>query len=344
MKKQIAVICLSSLMAVFGSCGFASAPVEEAHEYVPIVQKPAAVAGSVDTDGTADGSAPVEEAGKSQGQGFSLSSLPRTTWQDSSQHNKGQKTQLAFNDGLGPATDSTSVGMSSEQRLMYLSGQVDRLVKANLPQSVNGLQQEVAQLRGQLQDQERVIKKLQSQQQNLYQNVNAQIKQLQDQITSPNSTSNALNGVAKPPAVHPFTSASMQPTPQATGVVKKNDLQSYQLAFGQLMNKQYAKAEKGFDQYLQSYPRGKYASNVTYWLGELAFIKKHYAEAEAAFGKVINNYPRSNKIADAHYKLAVTHLRLGKTNMAKAELQAVEKRYAGKTVARLARLQLQQLM
>lgn len=313
MKKKCLVIGFSSLVC---SVSLAAAPVEEAHEYIPAAQQPV-----------------VNTAPQAKESGFSLANLPAARWKDSADQEDAKPVRLALNDELGPARDSTTISMSSEQRLLYLSRQMNNLTKMNLPQEMNNLQQQVAQLKGQLQDQGRMIKTLQTQQENFYQNINAKIKQLQNQITTPSGGDNKSTSTTVP----------LTTTSAAKPVVKVSDMNAYQAAFSQLMNKQYASAQQGFNRYLQDYPQGKYSGNVNYWLGEIALIQKRYPQAEAAFLQVVNHYQGSGKVADARYKLAITHLKMGQAAKAKGELQLIEKQNAGKTVARLAKLQLQQM-
>ena len=326
-RMKIKLIALSLMLAC--SVGLASAPVEEAHEYVPA---PAQMAQNEPA------TTQVEE--KSTSRGFSLAKLPKTRWHDYSSDPSPQRVRVAMEDGLGPARDSTTINMSQEQRLMYVSQQVDKLMKLDIPAAINALEQEVAQLKGQLDAQEKEIKTLQTQQESSYQHINLQIKQLQNQITTPGSSSNALNnGTA--PSKQP-TETVKKPLTQVS-LNRVSDTQAYQAAFSQLMNKKYVRAQQDFNSYLRDYPDGKYGGNVNYWLGEIALIQKRYPQAETAFSEVVNHYQRSGKLIDASYKLAITHLKMGQKNKAKTELAAIERQNAGRTVARLAKLQLQQI-
>lgn len=335
MRIKLIVWCLASTLTL--GCGFslAAAPVEEAHEYIPAADQ---------EDSTGEDAAQPIEA-KQPSHGFSLAKLPRAKWHDYSNDSSPQKVHVALAEGLGPARDSTTINMSEEQRLLYVSQQVDKLMKLDIPGVINELQQEVAQLKGQLQSQERAIKTLQSQQQSLYQNMNTQIKQLQNQITTPNNSGQVLNNGSMP-----NNKQSSEPAPVNKSLTqasvsspKRSDTEVYQAAFSRLMNKQYSSAQQGFNSYLRDYPNGKYSGNVNYWLGEIALIQKRYPQAETAFSEVVNHYQKSGKLVDASYKLAITHLKMGKSNLAKTELLAIEKQNAGRTVARLAKLQLQQM-
>lgn len=329
MKKLVLLAVMATLGA--GLC-FADAPVEEAQAYFP-KQENREVAEQTDPAETVESTPKQEE-------GFSLTHLPHQSWKNSEDTSSDEPVRLALNDELTPARDSTTTNMSSEQRLLYLSQQMDNLTNMNLPSEINDLQQQVAQLRGQLQDQDRTIKMLQAQQENFYENVNSKLKQLQDQITTPASSSASLNAGVKSDnasTVSALTSMDgMKP-------VQASDTEAYQIAFNSLMDKHYAKAREGFNAYLQNYPQGKYSGNVNYWLGEIALLEQRYPQAEAAFSEVVNRFQDSGKAEDARYKLAITHLKMGKTAKAKDELLAIQKQSAGNSVARLAKLQLQQL-
>jgi tol-pal system protein YbgF len=300
MKKRV-IVCLVPVLVWVCSIGQAAAPVEEAHEYVPNpVPEQAAVAGK-------------------PSRGFSLSHLPKVRWKDSLDQEAPQKVHLALREASTPVDDLSSADMTSDQRLMYLDQRVDKLMKMDVPEVVNNLQQQITWLRDQLEAEGRTIESLQSRQKILYKRLKSQPAQLHDR-------KNQLD----------------TPMPQVSA--KENtDTGAYQVAFDQLMNKQYARAEQSFNQYLQAYPQGRYRGNVNYWLGEIALIEKKYPQAETAFSQVASQYPHSGKVADANYKLAITHLKMGKVEQAKSEFLAIEKNSAGNTVAHLAKLQLQQI-
>jgi tol-pal system protein YbgF len=335
----IGVACLAC------SLSFAAAPVEEAQEYMP------------ETDQAVVKAAPEEDQG-----GFRVTQSSNDSWKDSEK--EGEETFSPVHESLsderapGSDSDSSSNRMSSDSRFLYLSQQVNNLTKLNFPAQVNDIQQEIAQLRGQFQDLERRIKTLEFRQESFYENINAQIKQLQNHALIPSNeasqpSSPAPEPMSSPaPAPAPMTSAA---SPSITSVsvekrqtpvspkVKLNETQAYEAAFTQLINKEYANAQQGFTLYLQDYPEGRYSGNVNYWLGEIALIEKRYREAEIAFSEVVTRYPDSGKLPDANYKLAITHLKMGQEAKAKVELAFVEKQYAGKTAARLAKLQLEQM-
>lgn len=334
MKKRLTLFWMT---VVLSSAAFSAAPVEEAHDYI---------AGS---DANAQ-DVVAQSTEETTSEGFKLAELPKESWQKPDDVKEEKPVHLAMNDELTPAADSTSMNMSAEQRLLYLSQQVDNLTKMNLASQLNDLQEQVAQLRGQLQDQDRIIKTLQAQQDNFYENMNGKMKQLQDQITTPGGSSNALNGgtptpdnkLSSSPVTPSIASVSLPPS-LVTKRIKLADTDAYQAAFNSLMDKQYAKAQEGFNRYLHDYPDGQYSGNVHYWLGEIALLENRYPQAEASFSEVVSRYQESGKLQDARYKLAITHLKMGETEKAKTELLAIEQQNAGNTVARLAKLQLQEL-
>lgn len=211
---------------------------------------------------------------------------------------------------IEPADQSvTHADMTGDARLLTLAQQVDQLT-----QQLQGTQRQVAQLKGQLEEQAQQLKELQ-----------------------------ARSGVS-PKKGYSLGSYFSSAKKQQAAARPMNETDSYQSAFNLLMQKQYAQAKNQFNAYLKQYPQGQYGSNVNYWLGEIALIERDYSGAEHAFLQVIRQYPQSGKYSDAQYKLAITHLQMGKVDQARKEFTMIEREHAGKTVARLAKLQLQQMV
>jgi tol-pal system protein YbgF len=327
MKRRLIAVAISFFIC---SLSFSAAPVEEAQEYLS-QEKQVALKGA-------------------EQEGFTVETQSKESVNDTPDQEASHKEvededssvlkNQDVKEDLAPARSSSAASMSSEGRFFDLNQQVHHLTQLNLPAKMNEMQQEIAHLTAQLQDQDRRIKNLQSQQENLYEKIHGQMKRLENQapILTKEDKKDASSMEGS------MTSVDVErPIGPTSTRAKVSDTEAYQAAFTQLMNKEYASARQGFSRYLQDYPEGKYSGNVNYWLGEIALIEKRYSQAEAAFSAVVTRYPDSGKLADANYKLAITHLKMGQDGKARVELAFVEKQYAGKTIARLAKLQLEQL-
>ena len=85
----------------------------------------------------------------------------------------------------------------------------------------------------------------------------------------------------------------------------------YDVAYSHVLRKEYERAEMGFRQFLQSYPRDRLAADATFWLGESYLRRQRYREAAEQFLKISREYPKAGKGADSMLKLGIALNGLG---------------------------------
>lgn len=231
--------------------------------------------------------------------------------------------------GAHSATDASQLPMT--QRVTRLEQQLTNIVNMNLPQQITLLQQQIAQMRGQLEVQGHDLQLLNKQLRSFYQDLNNRINQSNNLNSSNNSSS--VNSNPKPNTNVLSGSNSVQ----------LQDANAYQLAFSQLTKRQYSKAQQLFATYMSDYPNGQYVADAHYWLGEIYLAEKNYQKAKTEFDTVISQYPKSAKISDAKLKIAIIHAHLGKIDQAKTELQKIKRNHPNTTAAQLANIRLQQI-
>lgn len=90
----------------------------------------------------------------------------------------------------------------------------------------------------------------------------------------------------------------------------------YDVAYAHVLRKEYERAEMGFREFLQSYPRDRLASDATFWLGESYFQRQRYREAAEQFLKISRDYPKAGKGADSLLKLGMALNGLGARDQA----------------------------
>lgn len=235
-----------------------------------------------------------------------------------------------------PSIDTSSLPLND--RVARVEQQQQNLVNMNLPQQISDLQQQVAQLRGQVQEEQHAMQALTQQQQAFYKDLDNRIKQngaIAAQSKSPVAASpkaSAANAAAAAPAA-PAAPASVQ--------LKENA--AFQAGIDALTKKQYSSALSQFQAYLKAYPNGQFAANATYWLGDIYFTQNNNKQASQQFNNLIKTYPDSAKVPDAQLKLAVIHANSGDVATAKTELQQIIKDHPNSTAAQLANIRLQQL-
>ncbi|MFC1607608.1 tol-pal system YbgF family protein [Candidatus Latescibacterota bacterium] len=117
---------------------------------------------------------------------------------------------------------------------------------------------------------------------------------------------------------------------------------SYEAARAEYEARKYESAISGFMEVLTVAPNSSYADNSYYWIGESYYSLGSFEKALDAFNKVFD-YPKSNKLADSHFKVAKTYLRMGNNDAAKDEFTAVVQKYPGTSAEKYSRTELEKL-
>lgn len=204
------------------------------------------------------------------------------------------------------------------------------------------MQEEIAQLRGMLEEQQNEIQRLKQEGLERYQDLDKRLSggaagAAVDQNSSAAGAIHA-SGTPTPPAGQaPAAPAGNEPADPA-----KEKL-FYEAAFDLIKVKDFDKANQAFSAFLRKYPNSQYAGNAQYWLGEVNLAQGNLQGAGQAFARVSQNYPSHAKVPDSLFKLADVEQRLGNVDKAKGILQQVIAQYPGSSAAQLAQRDLQRL-
>lgn len=175
----------------------------------------------------------------------------------------------------------------------------------------------------------------------------SQMESLQEQVRALASRNGGMNTPsndgAPPPAFGSVTVAPnsgpdgqkdeidrMLAQPQPGGPPGQADMppqQLYEQAYGYLLQKDYASAEQGFEDFLRRNPNHQLAGNAQYWLGESFYVRGQYRPAAAAFLKGYQTYARSPKAPECLLKLAMSLNRLGQKDAACSSFNELATKY-----------------
>jgi len=219
---------------------------------------------------------------------------------------------------------------------------------ADLLAKIQGLQQDIQELRGQLEVQAHDLKQLQQQQLDFYKDLDARIRH--EPIKAAKNTPPTDMNVGPTPATEPAalpvpsskTIAAPIPTTSASGNPADEQI-SYLSAYELIKNKRYDEGLTAMQAFVAHYPDGGYTANAQYWLGELYMVKKEYAQAIEHFNVVLQQFPSSSKSSASLLKIGYALAASGKKEDAKARLLQVVKTYPDTQTARLAATKLQSL-
>jgi tol-pal system protein YbgF len=167
---------------------------------------------------------------------------------------------------------------------------------------IRSLQEEIATLRGLVEEQAYELK---------------QLKQLQldNYIDLDRRISGGSQSAAPAPSDEPLVSPS-------ASVVDDNASEAdvYKAAYDLLNQKDFTGAESAFKDHLTRFPSGDFASNSHYWLGKIAMLKKDYPQAKSWFTDLIANFPSAAKVPDAQLDLGKVYFLMGDKVKAKSLL------------------------
>jgi tol-pal system protein YbgF len=102
---------------------------------------------------------------------------------------------------------------------------------------------------------------------------------------------------------------------------------TYDLAYGYVLRKDYALAEEGFRGFLRRYPSDRLAADANFWLGESLFQRQRYRDAAESFLSVTTKYETSGKAPDALLRLGQSLAQLNEKEAACAALGEVGRKY-----------------
>ena len=229
-------------------------------------------------------------------------------------------TASAVSNAAAPVVDAKDITAVQQQQTSQQSQ-----IMAELILQVNQLQQEVRQLRGQVEEQDYRIKQLTQQQRELYLDLDRRLQggaalstSETDELSSGSTESSGTNS-------------------------SERAQQAYNQAFTLFNEKKYPQAKSAFKSFVADYSTDPLASNAHYLLGQLHFSDKEYAEAEKQFKSVYEKFPETSIKDKAMLKLAQVQELKGDKAAAKATYQQVSKLFPNTTAGRLAKAKLDTL-
>ena len=231
--------------------------------------------------------------------------------------------------GVTHAQSSTPAFQNNSSEAQREAG--NNQATAELFYMIQQLQREVRDLRGQVEEHQHQIGRLQQQGRDRYVDLDQRILELSKAVESGASAAqqptaagaSADSGRLKPTRVY----RSPEPEEQKT----YNDI------IDLIRNKKdYDTAITRLYEFVDTYPEGDLTVNAYYWLGEVYLAKPQLEQARQAFTIVATRYSDHRKAPDAVYKLGVTLDRLGEKDEARRRMSSVVEQYPDSGAAELA--------
>ncbi len=253
------------------------------------------------------------------------------------------------------ALSGTVAAQAPVQDASKLNERIDRLEQLmssetliELHQTVQALQREVQNLRGEVELQGHTLSQLKQRQRELYLDIDRRLQRMEtgQAGASAPATSTAPSMPAGAPAQPGTTTAAVAPgqvSPEVPPVDAAEEQREYQAAFDLLKSGRYDQAAKGFQEFLGKYPSGQYADNANYWLAEAYYVTRKFEPALKQFESLVSGYPQSQKLTHALLKIGYIYDELGQREQAEQVLDDLIKRFPDSTAAGLARKRLQRI-
>lgn len=278
-----------------------------------------------------------------------------------------------------PVTDLSAADI--EQRLQNIERLLQNQGLLDMLQQIQRLQQEVTELRGQIEVNNHELANLKEKQRKLYNDLDQRLQRLQGSTTSAEAETPPLETMSPAedtlPAGDEATTTLRLETIDAgagdtetdtaqsadsveedggdeepaletatvdTGEAKTDPLAAqseYQEAFNLLRDAEYDRAITAFDRFLSKYPDSQYSDNARYWMGEAYYVTRRFNDAITEYMKLVSSYPDSQKAPNSLLKIAYSYFEMGHKEEAEKVLKDLIKQYPDSSAAADAEKRLQ---
>ena len=254
---------------------------------------------------------------------------------------------------LSPFAQAESTGekvLQLQQQMAVMQGELSSLVAvqqankgsqsalADLLGRTQRLEQEVRDLRGELDTKTHA---LQTQQQSTAAQVQALTAQLTGGTAATASTSSVLGGNVAiiSPAAAVASAASNTSAPAVQGLGQAD----YQRAFNLLRQGKYGSAVTGLQGFIQKYPQSSLVPDAYYWLGQAQYVLGQNDAALKSLHTVEAQFSQSSKAPEAMLRMAEIYQAVGQSGKARTVLSKIISQYPSTPSAQKAEAQLQAL-
>ncbi len=200
---------------------------------------------------------------------------------------------------------------------------------------IESLQAEQRALKGQVEELQHTLAAGERRERDLYRDLSDRLSGLEAKVRDLQSASAAQAAAA------PVAAASVAPV--AAPVAAMTDKDVYQAALEHLKAREYAVAEKSFQDFLVAYPQSSLADNAQYWLGEAYYVERRFQDALGAFQKLLKEHADSRKVPDALLKVGYSYQELKRYREAREALARLVKSYPDAPATAEARERLKQI-
>lgn len=214
------------------------------------------------------------------------------------------------------------------ERLARVERLMNSQVLVDMQLRLEQMQEEVQALRGEVEQLNHQLQESREHQRDLYQDIDRRLLALE--------RSGVATGNGEAPMGKGAGEGS-EPLPTM------DEQQAYQKGINLLKEFRYAQAAQAFDDYLKSYPKGRYAPIARYWLADSYYSDRKYKQAIEHYQQLLKEYPDTPKAPQALLKIGYSQAELKQWAEARKTMEQVNATYPNSTESDLATRYLQRL-
>ena len=198
-----------------------------------------------------------------------------------------------------------------DKRLAAIEAVIQGQGLADMQSQIEGLKQEVANLKGELEVAAHNIDTTQQRQKDLYTDTDTRLRKIET-----NASANVAVATNQ-------SDTNSTPTP----AVEEKDVKAFADADNLSRSSKHKEAFAAFDAFLKEYPTSKLVPDALYGMGYSQFALKNYKSSIATQQKVVDLHAESAKAPDALYSIANSQIQLGQVANAKKTLRDLVAKY-----------------
>ncbi len=229
-------------------------------------------------------------------------------------------------------------GKDNEARIQRLEEAIRGIGVVELVRQLEGVNAEIARLRGQLEVLGNENQQIQKRQRDFYLDLDSRLKRLEGGPAA------GVSSAPPPPDANApgagISSASATPARAPTKDDQAREVKAYDAASNLFRRNDFAAAIDAFRAFVKDYPSSPLAANAGYWIGISYANMRDYRSALAAQEELITKYPQSPKAPDALLAIAAVQAEQGDTGSARNTLEDIIARFPGTEAAGKARTRL----
>ena len=205
-----------------------------------------------------------------------------------------------------------------KNRLNKLEDQLDGAGRGQLEvtRQLEQLRNEIAQLRGQVENLTNELAATQKRQRDLFADLDKRLAALEPKQVS-------VDGI--------------------DGRVDQAEQKAYEAAIAPYQARDFKAAINSLNKFLSVYPKSVYAAQMYHWLGNAQYAQRDCKAASSAQERVIQDYPTSSRVPDALLNLATCQTDLNDRKGARKSLETILRNYPNTPAAETAQERLNRL-